>query len=280
MRRLPAALRHDPEAAYTRLQREIDRYQGALALIRRWLTAARDRGLARALETLIGRLREHGSPVTRPAVEEICPNQTGRGLEELARVTEDDRRRAVENAWEAVDHPDPLRRTWALNVLGAWGRPGDRSGPRIGDAVRSLSPVAAAELLRAAARAAARVGANDLLVRVRDAVPALTGKPSVVLPAEFWLAWMRIDREKAVCGLLGVLSNAPDLDAADAAARTLRSLTGWDGEWRPHSRRQRRLAAQRRWLRRFGSGCDAVLLHPAPLRPGVVGAGQLVPRSR
>ena len=226
----------DPELAYLVLWDNAHRYAAAGALVRRWMEAAEAKGIAAPVEDLLVRVRRLEGPVTLNDLETLVRQQTGQSLDDLARVSAEERAAEAERASRYLRASDPQVQIYALRTVEAFGLPADTVPGDLLEAVASRQDEYPNQsLYLAAGRAIASTGdkptARRLVDLVRDRFPG--DRARRYLPPQIWEALLPVNREEAFAELVAAvndtgLSLPVRRDANESLERATGKSVGWD----------------------------------------------------
>lgn len=234
-------------------EEDLRRYSAASELVRRWFAAAEARGIADPLRDLLQRVATKARRIGWPETEQLCLEQTGKTIAEIAKVPERDLQAARLAAWRDRAAPAAESRVSALRTLSLLGLPPDVSAA---DLLPALSwPISAPgnwrfTVLESAGMAIGASGDGDVALQALDLLHKEQGYLSLTSP-QLWLAVYQRQPETALKGLSAMMAVSDDdvsLQTKEAANRELERLTGRSVSWKVEEPRPRRMAAAKEWM--------------------------------
>jgi len=252
---LEKQLSTDPARAQWLGEKMAWRYAAAEELVRRWMVAAKENGIQDPLQDLLRRSRALGGSIGWKATRELAQAQTGKPIEELARVTPEDLAAAQAKAWEDRASSNVGARVHALSVLSALGVPKGQSGrdlllafsipPEFSDVKQGW----VWQVFQQGGAAAATV--NDPASAREVAEDARRGWGEAgyrFVPPELWRVIAATDRTLAMSQLVAMVASSDNnLSIRDRANEVLKALTGQEVGWSIAESPAKRQQAADRW---------------------------------
>lgn len=253
-RRLMKHRQNDPAQAVYLGQQEIWRYSAAAELLTRWMTAAARAGIAEPVRDLIQRLQAHDGRIEWKDTRDLIRAQTGRSLEDLVEVTEEEVEAVRRGSWAERHSQEFSTRIRALMTLTYVGAPPGvaaaslltsfdlpEKSPTDSRAVEALA-VAAAGAVAASGDVETAVQAGELLVERFGPNAHWYSHPAL------WGLVAQRNRQVAMAQLAATVKDPRSgLEHAEIANELLEKLTGetvgWAVELTPAARQQ----AAARW---------------------------------
>lgn len=259
--------RKDPAYAHFLAERMVWKYAAAGELIRRWMLAAREKGIEAPVEDLLHRVERLDREVEFESVQALALAQTGRSLDELAEVTEGELAESRQAAWRARGALVPAERVRALTTLSYLGLPPDAQPEDLLPSFVLPPELEGTErwgrsLVEAAGGALAAANVAQVAERALGLVEHRWGPNTTrSLPPAFWRVVADRDRDEAMSRLIEIVTSGREsLSRQKAADQALQEITGRSVQWQlgvgPRERQQR----ARQWLAIAGQG-----LQEAPL---------------
>ncbi len=245
----------DPDYAQMLAERMVWRYAAAEELVKRWMTAAQANGIQVPLRDLLGRIKARGGSIDWKATRELAQAQTGKTLEELARVAPEELVEEEAKAWEDRASLNIGARVHALSVISVLGLPATHSA---GDLLPSFSiPPEFSEVkqgwvwqvFQQGGLAVAKANDPALAKRVAELARESWGDAGYgFIPPELWRALAATDRPMATEQLVVTLTRSDTpLSVKARANEALKALTRQDVGWSAAEKPAQRDQAAGRW---------------------------------
>lgn len=247
-RQFENALRTDPAYALWLGERITWNYAAAEELLRRWIQAATANGIRQPVSDLLARAAGFGKPIQWHETQILARQQTGKTLDELAAVSDEELHRLRVWAWEQRGAGSLGRRVFALQVLAARQPPVGTSPSGLLSSLEIPTGTSGKEVKEVVTSATEAIAATSDAI-VADRAIELIGQAwgeslySAVAP-ELWKVLAERDRDLALKNLLKLMGGPGiRLSWSERANRALEELSGksvgWTIELPPKEREER-----------------------------------------
>lgn len=241
----------DPERALHLGQLEAWRYAASEELVRRWMAAAAQAGIAQPVPDLLDRMQRLQEPVRWEQIRQLVRDQTGRELAEIARLSDQERSRACREAWTDKDSAQAGVQLHGLRVLALLGLPDGASSGELLQVAAGLQPDASYptwQRLAATGQALARADRPELAADFVETVRQDGANLHLAVAPEVWGVLARAGHPGARLQLVALIGDTDvPLGVRQRADETLREISGRSADWSITATPAERQRSAQRW---------------------------------